>query len=83
MKKQRTPYRPDHGLALSRIESRRQRLGATQDDLCVLADISTRTYQRMLRSGRAFERHIRSLRMALRTLQRKQLAAAHMFEGEE
>jgi hypothetical protein len=82
MKKQRTPYRPDQGLALSRIESRRLELAITQEDLCGAAALSNRTYRRMLRSGRGFDRHIRSLRYALRTLELKQRAAEIMFDGE-
>ncbi len=80
--KQRTPYRPDQGLALTRIEATRIRLKITQEDLAESADLSVRTYRRMLRSGLGFSRHIRALRFALRTIEAKRRSAEKMFEGQ-
>lgn len=81
MEKKRTPYRPDQRLALQRIESARIRMGITRSDLCLSADLSTRTYRRMCTSGRGFARHIKSLRFALRTIEQRRRAAEQMFNG--
>lgn len=79
MEKKRTPYRPDQRLALQRIESARIKMGITRSDLCLSADLSTRTYRRMCTSGRGFDRHIRALRFALRTIEQRRRAAEQMF----
>lgn len=80
--KQRTPYRPDQRQALDRIEERRRQLEITQEDLAGTADLSTRTYRRMVKSGRGFTRHVRALRYALRTIEAKRKAAEAMFGME-
>lgn len=79
--KQRTPYRPDQAHALSRIERDRVRLKITQEELAEGANLSVRTYRRMLKSGRGFDRQVRALRFALRTIEAKHRSAEKMFEG--
>ncbi|MFK0330891.1 hypothetical protein ACIQUB_07185 [Rhizobium sp. NPDC090275] len=81
--KQRTPYRPDQGQALARIEASRSRLKITQEDLAEAADLSIRTYRRMIKSGLGFQRQIRALRFALRTIEAKRRSAEKMFEGHD
>lgn len=81
--KRRTPYRPDQGFALSRIERRRQELCITHEELAAASGISDRTYRRIRHAGRAFGRHIISLRFALRTIAQRRQAALKSFEVAE
>ncbi len=81
--KRRTPYRPDQGFALSRIERRRQELCITHEELAAAAGLSLRGYYRIRRENRAFGWHVVSMRFALRTIAQRRQAALKSFEVAE
>lgn len=81
--KRRTPYRPDQGLALSRIERRRQQLGITHVELYSVAEIPRNTYARIRKTGLAFKRHVIALRFAIRTIEQRRRLSAKMLGGDD
>ena len=76
----RTPYRPDQGLQLARIEERRLKLGVEHQDLALAADLALATYRRIRARGRASQAQVTALRFALRTLEQKRRLGALMFD---
>lgn len=64
----RGSYRPDCGKEIAAIEARRAALAIGRDHLAMKAGISERTYRRMVKDGRGFNRHVRALRLALRSI---------------
>ncbi|MEY9718804.1 hypothetical protein [Sinorhizobium fredii] len=77
--KRRTPYRPDQGFALSRIERRRQQLGITHVELYTVAEIPRNTYARIRKTGLAFKRHVIALRFAIRTIEQRRRLVGKML----
>lgn len=70
-KKKRKPYRRDASAKLVAIEERRTRAGITQHQLFSRAGIARATYQRAVRDGLMFDRHINALMLALRELEKE------------
>lgn len=79
MTKARTSYRPDHGVALTRIEAARRGHGISREVLAQAAGMSERTYRRAISGGRAWPRQIEALRMAMRSLARETRDGGGMF----
>lgn len=73
------PYRSLRWQDLERIEARRAASGILLQELCDKSGVSTATYYRMRRSGRAFKRHVVALTMALRTLEAERRADDKLF----
>ena len=79
-KAKRGPYRGDQSSAIADIELRRARGGFTHEQLVGLTDgVSLRTWGRMRDTGRAFSRHVRALKHALRKLETEARQASTQF----
>lgn len=76
---ERGVYRPGKAVELEAIEARRLANGFTVDALARKAGMSRRTYERMRRSGLGFHRRIKSLQMALRTLEAERRREDEVF----
>lgn len=76
------PYRPDQADKLAALEERRQRSGATIEQLAERAGMTARTLYRIRRTRLAFPRQINALSMALRSIERDARQAAALFTDE-
>lgn len=81
-KKTKRAYRRDVAGALDAIDGRRIALDVTIAALCHEAGVSSSTWWRMRRSGLGFERRIRSLKFALRTIEQRRRQEESAFPGE-
>lgn len=69
--KARGAYRPDQRQAVVRIERRRLALSVSLEDLAARAGVRLRKLYRIRSEKRAFDRDIKSLRFALRAIERE------------
>ncbi|MEQ9247047.1 MAG: hypothetical protein RLO21_13750 [Nitratireductor sp.] len=67
----RGAYRPDAAAAIARIEAKRCRMQVSLSLLAARAGVSERTLRRIYRDGRAWPRHVKALRYALRSIERE------------
>lgn len=82
MKSGRGAYRPKKAEEISAIEARRLAGGFTVGELAQKAGMDERTYRRMRHSGLGFQRRIRSLQMALRTLEGERKRESEVFPAD-
>lgn len=78
-----TPYKPLQTAELGRVETRRRALKLPVDALAERAGIEVRTLMRIRKSGRAWPREIRALKMALRSIEKERRAAAALIPVTE
>lgn len=76
------PYKPAQAVELKEIEARRLKLVLPVSSLAERAGIDTRTMQRIRRSGRAWPREIRVMKMALRSIEKERKTEGLIFPGE-
>lgn len=77
-----SPYKPLQVAALASIDRKRLALAVPLSVLADRASIPGRTLRRIRASGRAWDREVRALRMALRQLEKEYAATDALFPEE-